>query len=125
MPSHILVVDDEPSLCGLTVRMLVNAGFSAHELGSGSAALQLLCRGGRADAAIVDIRMPGISGFALARAIWDSRPELPILFTSGYPDPDRKISDTPLQLCDFLPKPYNSEQLIMAVRRILPESQPA
>jgi len=70
------------------------------------------------DLAIIDIVMPNIDGFELADRIREMRPELPILFMSGYARSPRlrldKIASQPL-----LSKPFSSVNLISTIRTIL------
>lgn len=116
----ILIVDDEPALQRLSARVLEDAGFVVLEAESPGAALELLRGGAAVDLMLVDIRMPEMSGFELAAMAWVDRPRLPVLFTSGFPNPDRQPTDPPLPLCDFLSKPYTPTQLVSAARTMLP-----
>ncbi len=117
MPLTTLVVDDEATLRGLTI--LQKAGFEAVGTGSGEVALELLQRGLSVDLLLTDIRMPGVSGLDFARAAWGFRRDLPVLFISGYAEPVFQQSENVALLHDFLPKPYNSAELVAAVRRLL------
>ena len=119
MRGSILVVDDEPTLRGLTVRILEAAGFQALGTGSGEVALELLRRRLPVDLMVVDVRMPRLNGIELARAAWEFIPDLRVLFISGYAEPVFQESENVALLHDFLPKPYNSEELVAAVRRLL------
>lgn len=112
----ILVIDDEPSLVALTARMLELEGYAPVPLQSPPLALAFLAGGGACDLLIADVRMPAMSGFELAQCAHRRRPELPVLFISGYVESDY-AGDGGFH--DFLAKPFTQEQLLTAVRRLL------
>ncbi len=81
----ILVVEDDEAVRSLTVNLLQRSGYATAQAEDGPDALELLSR--RPDVALVftDVVLPGgMGGAALARAIQERRPGLPVLFTSGY-----------------------------------------
>jgi CheY-like chemotaxis protein len=78
-------------------------------------------RGERIDLMITDVVMPEIRGIQLAAQIRVTRPELPILYTSGYmPNPDELPAGAA-----FLAKPFSREQLLAAVASALDVKQAA
>jgi CheY-like chemotaxis protein len=97
--------------------MLLDAGHVVIEADSGSVALQCLDRDQpHVDLLIADIAMPGMSGGELARAARQSRPELPILFISGFADlaaPGDGITEMVLQ------KPFHAGELNAKVAQAL------
>jgi CheY-like chemotaxis protein len=78
------VVDDDPAIRRLTVECLREIGYLTMEAASGTAALTLLERVDRCDLVIMDEVMPGLSGQETARIACRARPELKVLFLSGY-----------------------------------------
>ena len=89
--------------------MLREAGHTVIEAGSGGAALERLDqREPRIDLLIADLAMPGMSGFELARAARQERPDLPILFITGFADiarPEDGANEIVLQ------KPFRADEL--------------
>jgi two-component system cell cycle sensor histidine kinase/response regulator CckA len=73
----------------------------------------------RVDALITDVRMPGMSGPALARALRAVHPDLPVLLVSGHADValDQLWADT--HALGFLPKPFTPNQLLAALRALM------
>jgi two-component system, cell cycle sensor histidine kinase and response regulator CckA len=124
MPT-ILVVDDEPAVRLLACRILREAGYPRIEAESGLAALGLLQGGGRPDVMVVDIRLPDMSGLDLVRLARTIQPAVPALYISGYPEPVIEEHQQRTLLRAFLAKPFAAEQLIGAVRQLLPVGQPA
>ncbi|WP_175577802.1 response regulator [Mongoliimonas terrestris] len=84
----VLVVDDDPLVRTVTAAMLEHHGFAVLEAGNGRDALALMGRGeGRGesvDLLIVDFEMPGMNGIAVAEAIGRTRPDLPVIFLTGF-----------------------------------------
>jgi|1186.fasta_scaffold06133_4 two-component system cell cycle sensor histidine kinase/response regulator CckA len=113
----VLVVDDEPNLRLVISRMLQEAGFSVVPASSGNEALQRLTDG--IDVAVLDIRLPGLSGPEVARRAWTSRPSLPILFVSGFPEPAVTDPEALGLVQHFLRKPFTPDQLVTAVSELL------
>jgi two-component system cell cycle sensor histidine kinase/response regulator CckA len=72
---------------------------------------------GAIDLVVTDIVMPGLDGPELARRLRASRPDVKIVFTSGYADGALRLNqDAPVR---FLPKPYVIESLLAYVRAAL------
>ena len=126
---NILIVDDSDSSRLLLSTILKGAGY-VDPLCAGSAgeALTLLderCQGGEApdiDLILMDVVMPGMNGFELARAVQTLHPDLPCLFMSGYtpddiPDPGASACPGPI-----LQKPFSRDALANAVRQALAKS---
>lgn len=111
MPT-VLIADDEPDHRELLTLALHRLGYDVVTAADASAALALLGEGG-VDAAIVDVRMPGMSGIELCRRIRSS-PEtefLPVMVVSA--DVHRQQISTALHAGadDFLAKPFSRAQL--------------
>jgi signal transduction histidine kinase/ActR/RegA family two-component response regulator len=117
----ILVVEDEEAVRRLMQRVLQREGFVVHTAATGREALDWWATGGSGvDLVITDLVMPGdVSGAALARELRRVRPNLPIVFTSGY-DPEFNPAEITMVPGDnFIPKPSTSEQILHVVRRQL------
>jgi len=117
----ILVVEDEDQVRRLMQRVLEREGYVVRTAASGREALEWWPGGGSdVDLVITDLVMPGnLSGTALARALREARPGLPIVFTSGY-DPEYNPADVTMVPGDnFIPKPATTEQILSVVRRQL------
>ena len=82
----ILLVDDDNAVREVTAAMLAELGCRTIEAGSGGAALDLLDSVPEIDLVLIDFAMPGMNGAEVARRVRDKRPQLPILFVTGYAD---------------------------------------
>ncbi len=108
----------------LACRALRGVGYTCLEAESGLGALALLQKDEQpVHGMVVDIKLPDLSGLDMVRLARTFRPGIPALFISGYADP--AIEEPYLQqlLHAFLPKPFTPEQLIAAVRELLPTAQ--
>lgn len=117
----ILLVEDDPSLRGLTGRILRSFGYCVIEARTGKEALGLWPRHSReVDLLFTDIVMPdGVSGGELAVRLKKEKPSLRIVFTTGY---NPRTSDSVLLFkegVNFIEKPYRSDSLGRIVRRAL------
>jgi PAS domain S-box-containing protein len=113
----ILLVDDDPDVRAVAAAMLREAGHTVIEAGSGGAALERLVETvPRIGLLIADLAMPGMNGFELARAARQERPDLPILFVTGFADMTR-AEDADHQT--VLQKPFRAEELNAKVAEAL------
>jgi signal transduction histidine kinase len=111
--AHILVVDDDAAVRWVTVECLRGAGYRVVEADSGRAALTLLKRDEPCDLVVMDHVMPGLSGQDTVRLARRGRPELKVLFLSGYATLGEAGGDIWLQ------KPFKTQALADAVSRAL------
>jgi two-component system, cell cycle sensor histidine kinase and response regulator CckA len=107
-----LVVEDDPVVRSMAARGLRDAGYLVLEAMHGRAALELIrTHTGRLDVVVSDIGMPEMDGYDLARCLSEERPELPIVFMSGYGDPEPEVP--------FLQKPFAPDVLVRRVGQVL------
>lgn len=115
----ILVVDDEDRVRQMTVDALRELGYIVLQAPGGEAALNLLDSQPRVDLMLTDVLMPGMSGSTLADRVEIARPEIRLLYMSGYPS-DGIVSDGMLaDGVELLPKPFTVAQLAARVREVL------
>jgi signal transduction histidine kinase/ActR/RegA family two-component response regulator len=117
--AHILVVDDDPDVRWITAEDLREIGYVVAEADSGRAALSYLERNDPCDLAVVDLAMPGLSGLDTVRLARRTRPNLKVLFSSGYADMSRFEGDIGNEV--LLRKPFGQDTLAEAVRTALQE----
>ncbi len=116
----ILLVEDDPRLRRVLSRRLRSLGYDVVEADNGAAAVaELRARPGVA-LVFTDMVMPGgMTGLELAQAALAMRPELKILFTSGYAEP--AIARLGHKAGAWLKKPYTADELAAKVREVLQE----
>jgi len=112
----ILVIDDDPDVRGFIVESLEDHGYQVREAGDGRAGLKEMAKQ-MPDLVVLDFIMPGLSGAEVADRIRAERPELPILFVSGYSETEAVRSIAPD--APVLAKPFRADALDRAVRGAL------
>jgi signal transduction histidine kinase/ActR/RegA family two-component response regulator len=117
----ILVVEDEPVLRDMAHLILEDCGYQVLEAGTGAEALQVWERHpGRIDLVVTDVVMPGgMSGRELAVKLMARKPQLKIVFTSGYNVDETNTDFFRRGGAMFLQKPYTRPHLAKAVRDCL------
>jgi CheY-like chemotaxis protein len=121
----LLVVEDEPQLLELTCRMLREQGYDVMGAPDAQQALQICAvRPGIIHMLVTDIVMPRMSGTELAQAVRPLRPDIRVLFMSGYTDSSNVQYGGPFEHTAFLQKPFTSDELCHAVHAALAAEQP-
>jgi two-component system, cell cycle sensor histidine kinase and response regulator CckA len=115
---RVLFVDDEAAVRRVAEATLARAGHELVLAADGHEALALLEEGEKVDLLVTDLDMPGMSGLELAERVRATRPELGILFISGYAE---RILGAGLDSeIDLLEKPFSPVILLERVARALP-----
>jgi two-component system, cell cycle sensor histidine kinase and response regulator CckA len=114
----ILLAEDEPGVRAVAARTLRSLGYTVLEAAHGREALELARRHeGRVHLLVSDLVMPHLDGRALVSELRRERPEVRVLFTSGYPS--EVLSGTTRTDAAVLSKPYDPHQLGRRVRELL------
>ncbi len=106
----ILVVDDEPSILELLGRFAAKRGFDVVTCDGGQRAIEHL-QHHRANVALVDLRMPGVDGIEVLRAIREADPECRVVLMSGHGTIDSAVEAITLGAIDYLIKPFDHAKL--------------
>lgn len=123
MPDHpatILVVDDSAPNVKLLRLILGAAGYRVLDAYSGPQALEILHRD-RPDAMLLDVRMPGMTGYEVCRQIRQD-PEfadLPVIMVTALSLAEERIAGIEAGATDFISKPFNKKELLARVRGCL------
>jgi len=122
-PATLLIVDDDEAVRITTAMILQDLGYSVLESATGEGALELLRENPDIALLLTDVVMPGMNGAELARRACAMRPALPILFFSGYANPDSAVGDTVLQ--PILRKPFRARELAARIEAALARARDA
>lgn len=118
--AHILIVDDDRLVLATLGHGLRDAGYRVSEAAEGAAALALVSRE-KPDLALLDVRMPDISGVKLAERL-AAEHGVPFMFLSAYGDPDIIQRATELGALGYLVKPLDVPQIIPSIEAALARS---
>ncbi len=117
---HVMYIDDEESLVFLGKRVLEKLGYRVTGFSDPSRALLAFQREPHEfDVVVTDLSMPGMSGFHLAGAMLKTRPDLPIVMTTGYVRPDDKEAARKSGVRELILKPNTIDELGKALDRVL------
>ncbi|HLP09494.1 MAG TPA: ATP-binding protein [Opitutaceae bacterium] len=116
----LLVAEDQEEVRSLVMRVLGSLGYTVLAATSGEEAQRLAAEhSGAIDLLITDMVMPGQNGRELHRRLCEQRPDLKVLFMSGY------ASDALVDGCDVLPKPFKPADLANRVAALLANANAA
>lgn len=115
----VLIVEDDASVRLLVVDVLAELGYVAIEAGDSSEAIPLLQSAARIDLLISDVGLPGLNGRQLAEIARQSRPQLRILFITGYAASAAVRADFLAPGMDMLTKPFDMDDLANKIRTML------
>ncbi len=115
---RLLIVEDEPMVRAVAERALERQGYTVETACDGEEALALFAEGKSYDLVVSDVVMPNMDGPTMARVLRLQRPEMRILFMSGYAEEQLRESIN-LDKVAFLPKPFSVQQIAEAVRDAL------
>lgn len=123
-PETILVVEDDPDVRSFVVGTLAGLGYATLEAPDGPAALKYIEEGTPFDLLFTDLILPGgLNGMELADAVNSRRPDVAVVYTSGYsatlPEEQQRNGGS----AEILAKPYVGSVLAECVRRVLKRRQ--
>ncbi len=117
-PLRVLVVDDEPSIVDVVSMALRHHGFTVAAATTGGEALAR-ARSWRPHAMVLDVMLPDMEGFDVARRLAAERAGVPILFLSARDTTSDKVRGLTTGGDDYVTKPFSLEELIARLRNIL------
>lgn len=119
--ARILLAEDTPSLRHMLAINLRSEGHKVVEAQDGAEALDAL-RNQRFDAAILDVMMPRMDGFAVCRTARLEGIETPILFLTARNEGSDRVEGLKLGANDYLGKPFLMEELLLRLDRLMPHA---
>jgi CheY-like chemotaxis protein len=115
----VLVVDDDDEVRDTTISLLEHYGLEVRSACSGEEGLEAAEQEGDIHLLLTDIRMPGpINGWELAHRAKQRRPDLRVIYMSGYPD-QIPFGEHGVGYGPLLPKPWKPDQLREHIRKAL------
>src|SRR5947209_20542774 len=124
--SSVLVVEDDDDLRGLIAAILENSGFGTLQAANGELALEL-ARQEEPRIAVVDIHLPGISGYEVCRSLRAAYgDEMVIVIVSGERiESFDRVAGLLLGADDYMTKPFATDELVVRIRRLSSRLMPA
>lgn len=125
--NKVWIVDDDQSIRWVLERALIKEQLEPVTFENAQDLLQRLGTD-RPDVIISDIRMPGLDGLALLEEIKHKTPDVPVIIMTAFPDLDRVVSSFQGGAYEYLPKPFDIDELLGLVKRAMqrhPAGQPS
>ena len=116
----ILLVEDEDAVRSFAARALRMRGYTVLEAPGGDVALDIVRKHQESiDLVISDVVMPNMDGPTMVRAALKLRPEMRVIFISGYAEDTFRRNEEKVEDLHFLPKPFGLKQLVAKVKDVL------
>jgi len=120
--SFILIIDDEIEICKSIKMILEYDHYTADYSTNPSKALQMI-KENNYDAILLDIQMPGLSGFEILEWLKQNKYSTPVVIISAYGNLENAVKATKLGAFDFLEKPIDRDKLLISVRNAVKQNK--
>jgi PAS domain S-box-containing protein len=117
--ARVLLVEDETAIRILAAGILRRQGYEVLDAATAEEALAALDRGEAVDLLLTDVVMPGMNGLELAEAALARRPEIKVVYMSGFSQSLLQAHGGGQRRAPFLPKPFTPAALVQTVRSVL------
>ncbi|HEX3227753.1 MAG TPA: response regulator transcription factor [Pyrinomonadaceae bacterium] len=119
---QVLVIDDDVEFCKLVTRFLTQEGFEIESVNAGRAGAERALSGHHS-LVVLDVMMPGANGFDVLRRI-RAESRIPVLMLTAKGDALDRVLGLEMGADDYLPKPFNPQELVARIRAILRRAKP-
>ncbi|HSD87456.1 MAG TPA: response regulator, partial [Kofleriaceae bacterium] len=116
MKTSVLIVDDDTGMRDMVAARLAHRGFRTLTASSGAEALAVV-QHDELDLVVSDVTMKGMDGVELCKRMLEHRPNLPVILVTAFGSMDVAIRAIRVGAYDFLPKPFEIDQLVLAIER--------
>jgi FixJ family two-component response regulator len=120
----VFIVDDDASVRKSLERLVRSVGLRGETFASASEFLQRAAANSPS-CLVLDVRMPEVSGLALQEKLAAAGPRIPIIFISGHGDITVSVRAMKAGAVDFLPKPFNDQDLLEAIQQAIARDRQA
>ncbi|NMG17037.1 response regulator transcription factor [Aromatoleum bremense] len=116
---QVFLVDDEPDVLEGLVWLLDSIKVPSRVFTSGEAFLRAVAHAHGPVCAVLDLRMPGMSGLELQKKLVDLGRDIPLFFLTAHGDVPAAVNAMQMGAVTFLQKPFNAQEFLDAINRIL------
>ncbi|WP_327352467.1 response regulator transcription factor [Streptomyces sp. NBC_01304] len=114
---HVLVVDDDPTVAEVVSGYLTRAGYAVDRADEGRSALDRAAAH-RPDLVVLDLMLPGMSGFEVCRRLREQGP-VPVIMLTARGDEEDRILGLEIGADDYVTKPFSPRELVLRVESVL------
>jgi DNA-binding NtrC family response regulator len=115
----ILIVDDDISLCKVLSEELNEVGYNASYVNDADSLFEYLAQGKEIDLILLDLKMPVKDGFYVLLRFKKEGIQKKIIVLTAYSDLKSAMESAKLGAADFISKPYDLDELIISIRKVL------
>ena len=115
---RILIIDDDDQLRRSFKKLLSEEGYSVEEAPSGEAGLKLI-HANAPDIVVLDMRLPGMTGFEVFKSIHAMDPKLPVIIMTAYGTTETAIEATKMGAFDYILKPFDIPDMLVTIDQAL------
>ena len=116
-PARVLVVDDEPSITDAVATALRYEGFETREVANGRTAEKAIGEF-QPDLIVLDVMLPDLDGFAIARRLREGRHRTPVIFLTAKDASEDKLEGLAIG-DDYVTKPFSLAEMVARIRAVL------
>lgn len=114
----ILIVDDDLNLCTALKDELIEVGYDAQYVTNGFDAIKQL-ENNEVNLVLLDLKMPDMDGFDVLRKMEEKDINTKVIVLTAYADVKSAIDSAKMGASDFISKPYDFDELLITIRRVL------
>ncbi len=118
----LLIVDDDINLCEALSDELSEVGYKVASVTNADAALQYISKN-KIDLILLDLKMPEKDGFYVLNKLRETGENVKVIVLTAYADIKSAIDSAKLGAADFVSKPYDLDELIITIRKVLQNSK--
>ncbi len=119
MQKQVWIIDDEQAICWALKRALEQVGYGVNTFSNAEDAIALLTSTPHVDAVVLDMRMPGMDGFAATAAIKKQLPLVPVIMMTAFGDLSSAMQAMELDVFEYLTKPFDLQDGLKAVAKAI------
>lgn len=121
--NSILIIDDDINLGSVLREELIELGYFSYYSESAEKGMDVLLSGKKIDLVLLDLKMPDKDGFYVLNKIKENNIKAKIIVLTAYADVKSAIDSARLGASDFIAKPYDLDELIITIRKVLQKEE--
>lgn len=114
----ILIVDDDINLCSVLSEELIEIGYNSNFVTNADDVFKFISNN-KVDLLLLDLKMPGKDGFYVLNKLHEELFDIKVIVLTAYADVKSAIDSARLGAADFISKPYDLDELIITIRKVL------
>lgn len=119
MMESLLIIDDDINLGNALCEELIEIGYNAFYKNGADSAFEFLENAPKIDLILLDLKMPEKDGFYVLRTLREKELNIKVIVLTAYADVKSAIDSARLGASDFISKPYDLDELIITIRKVL------